>query len=317
MARRVLLVRAGALGDLLLLRPTIFSLKHAGYEVVLLAPEQPAAALLGAGPCEVDQSLAWERSEVASLLTGADCPPSLRAVLRGAAIVVAYTRSTDLIHALEAAGARLRVRDPRPPDGCHAADWFAEAVHELAPAPSDPLPSLQPSAAERLDGDRFCRRLEPGFLALHPGSGSAAKNWPSAGFRALLERLNHEQPFLLIRGPADALACAELEKDPYAVPARELPVRVLASVLSRAALFVGNDSGVTHLAAACGAPTLALFGRSDARTWRPLGRCAVSLSSTDGTMEGLPVETAVAAAQELLRRSRSVSTFCERALPSG
>jgi ADP-heptose:LPS heptosyltransferase len=313
----VLLVRAGALGDLLLLRPTIFALKRAGYDIVLLAPERPAAALLGTGPCEVDQSIAWERPEVASLLAGAVCPPSLREVLLGSARVAAYTRSTDLIHALESAGVPLRTRDPRPTGGWHAADWFADAVRDLAPAPPDPLPSLQPSAAERLEADRFCRPLTPGFLALHPGSGSAAKNWPPERFRALLAQLLPERPFLLIRGPADALACAELEKDPRAVSARELPARVLGAALSRAALFVGNDSGVTHLAAAYGAPTLALFGPSDACTWRPLGGCVVSLSSTDGTMDGLPVETVVAAAQELLRRSRSVSTFGERALPTG
>lgn len=313
----MLLVRAGALGDLLLLRPTIFALKHAGYDVVLLAPEQPAAALLGTSPGEVDQAIAWERPQVASLLADDDCPPFLREVLLGSAHVVAYTRSTDLIHALESAGVPLHTRDPRPARGWHAADWFAEAVRDLAPAPPDPLPPMQPSEAERLEADRFCRPLAPGFLALHPGSGSAAKNWPAERFRALLARLVPERPFLLVRGPADARACAELEKDPRAVPARELPARVLGAALSRAALFVGNDSGVSHLAAAYGAPTLALFGPSDARTWRPLGGCVLSISSTDGTMEGLRIETVVAAAQELLRRSRSASTFGERARPTG
>jgi ADP-heptose:LPS heptosyltransferase len=78
-------------------------------------------------------------------------------------------------------------------------------------------------------------------------------------------------------------------------------------VLGRAALFLGNDSGLMHLAAAAGAPTLGLFGQSDAREYGPTGPRAVAVSA-DGEpfrtrMDRLPVERAVAAAERLLAQA--------------
>jgi ADP-heptose:LPS heptosyltransferase len=79
----------------------------------------------------------------------------------------------------------------------------------------------------------------------------------------------------------------------------------VAAVLRRAALFLGNDSGLMHLAAAAGAPVVGLFGQSDAREYGPAGPRAVAVSA-DGepfrtSMSALPVGRAVAAAERLLR----------------
>lgn len=312
---RVLLVRAGALGDLLLLRRATFALNQAGHTVALLAPERPAAALFGSEPCEVDRLLPWE-SFASALLSGSPAAPVREALLEHE-LVVAYTRSSDLVRAIQDVGLTVQAHDPAPPDGVHAAEWLAAAVHHLAPSPVGELPSLQPTPEEMLAADRFSRALEPGFVAVHPGSGSAAKNWPRARFRALVDRLSPARPFLLVRGPADAAACGDLEEDPRAVLADELPVRVLGSVLSRVALYVGNDSGVSHLAAAFGAPTVTLFGPTDARTWRPLGARASAVSSADATMDGLSLEAVTAAAQQLLETDACGPTSGAGAPPSG
>jgi ADP-heptose:LPS heptosyltransferase len=73
------------------------------------------------------------------------------------------------------------------------------------------------------------------------------------------------------------------------VVAEDLTVRVLGAVLARAGVFVGNDSGVGHLAAAWGAPTVALFGPTDARTWAPEGARVRAVQSRSGDMEGIRV----------------------------
>ena len=65
----------------------------------------------------------------------------------------------------------------------------------------------------------------------------------------------------------------------------------LVDELSQAALFVGHDSGVTHLAAAAGIPTVALFGPTDPTIWAPNGNHVIVIKSPDGTMPGLSVET--------------------------
>jgi heptosyltransferase-3 len=79
------------------------------------------------------------------------------------------------------------------------------------------------------------------------------------------------------------------------VLARELPVRVLGAVLARAGLYVGNDSGVSHLAGAYGAPTIALFGPTDPALWSPVGPRVSVLRSPTETMAALVLEDVIAA----------------------
>jgi ADP-heptose:LPS heptosyltransferase len=80
--------------------------------------------------------------------------------------------------------------------------------------------------------------------------------------------------------------------------AREWPVRVLAAALAEAGLFLGNDSGVSHLAAAVGTPTVALFGPTDPTVWSPIGPRVTVVRSPDGTMDAIGLDAVVAAADE-------------------
>jgi len=99
-------------------------------------------------------------------------------------------------------------------------------------------------------------------IILHPGSGSPRKCWPY--FRQFAERL--PAPTLLI-GPAEE----HLECDRY--PKLEgLSLSQVAKELAVSAAFIGNDSGITHLAAHLGVPTLAIFGPTDPEMWGPVGR---------------------------------------------
>jgi ADP-heptose:LPS heptosyltransferase len=292
---RVLLVRAGALGDLLLLRTAIHALAGASCSVALLAPERAALALTGGAPPEIDELIPFDGRDVAALLAGAPSGAFVQR-LRAQARVVAYTRDPELLRRLEAAGLSLVSHDPTPPPGRHAADWLADPIRDLVATGVSAPPPIEPTDAERREAEALARDLPAGFLALHPGSGSPRKNWPAARFAALLDRLSPGRPYLLVRGPADAAAAAELERDPHARVARELPLRVLGALLARAGLYVGNDSGVSHLAAAYGTPSLVLFGPTDAATWRPVGvRVRVAASPTSA-MEDLSVEAATCSA---------------------
>jgi ADP-heptose:LPS heptosyltransferase len=85
---------------------------------------------------------------------------------------------------------------------------------------------------------------------------------------------------------------------------------VLGALLSRAGAYLGNDSGISHLAAAWGAPTLSLFGPTDPAVWAPLGPRSRALRSPSGTLEGLSVDAVESGLAELAR-------CAGRALPSG
>ncbi len=159
--------------------------------------------------------------------------------------------------------------------------------------------------------------LLPGgpWLVLGPTANWAEKVWPAERFVAVAEALTAPGRALagariaVLGGPGEgerAMAAPVLAALPDAVDlVGRLALPEVAAVLRRAALYLGNDSGLMHLAAAAGAPVVGLFGQSDAREYGPAGPRAVAVSA-DGepfrtTMAALPVERVVAASERLLR----------------
>jgi heptosyltransferase-3 len=298
--KAVLLVRAGALGDVLLLRVAVNALRRAGVQVGLMAPAPSGRVLVGPGLSEVDRLIVWDRPDVARLFGDASAlGPALRGELASFDLAIAYTREIALVDGLAKHLPRVLGWDPTPPRGAHAASWLARPVASLGfEVEANPPPCL-PVDEERAAVAGMLRELPRAFLALHPGSGSAAKNWPTAAFGALVERIAPGERWLLVEGPADAAAARNLERLPGALLARQLPERQLGALFSRSGLYVGNDSGVSHLAAAFGAPVVALFGPTDPALWSPVGSRVHALRSPTTRMQDLGLEDAVSACQVL------------------
>lgn len=270
-----------------------------------MTPEGPGRVLLGPGGSEVADVVPWDGADAAALRAGTLVDASLlgrRLAATEAAIV--FSRSAEVAEAVRRYVPRVLVRDPSPAHG-HASVWLAEPTCELGAEPAALPPDLLPTAAEIDAAVPWLDRLPTGFLAVHPGSGSPAKNWAPSGFLALVERLSADRTWLLIEGPADEAAAATLRSHPRAVRAHGVSARVLGAVVARAGLYVGNDSGASHLAAAFGAPTLALFGPTDPAVWSPVGRRVSAVRSGDGTMSGLSVEAARSAAATLMTETEA------------
>ncbi len=112
------------------------------------------------------------------------------------------------------------------------------------------------------------------FAVVHPGSGaySLARRWPPERFAAVADALavRHGLPVVVVGSAHDGVgALMSAAHERHIDLAGQTDVMTLAAILSRTALFVGGDSGVMHLAAAAGAPLLALFGPTDPRAWGP------------------------------------------------
>lgn len=237
--------------------------------------------------------------------------------------VVVDLRATGLAYCLRAGERRVIGR--RPGDGRHR-------VAELAD-----LLELDPPPAPRVwlaDGDRrAAARLIPDggpVLALAPAANWRGKQWRGERFAELAARLTapdgilpgarvavfaagHERP-----QAAPVLAALAPERRLDLVGAVDLPQA--AACLERCAFFVGNDSGLMHLAAAVDTPTLGLFGPSPHRRYRPWGargayvRTPESMAeltsapdydhrTTDTLMDGLSVDAVEAAARDLWARA--------------
>ena len=128
------------------------------------------------------------------------------------------------------------------------------------------------AAEARRELARLGWREHDRLLVVHPGAGGPDKQWPAAGFAEVVDRAR-ALPHLAIaihQGPADAAAVAALPESliARAIVLREPPLPLLAGVLSLAATYLGNDSGVSHLAAALGVQSVVLFGEAQ-RPWRP------------------------------------------------
>ncbi len=155
--------------------------------------------------------------------------------------------------------------------------------------------------------------LERRWIALGPTANWDGKIWPARRFIELAGALQAVLPgagVALFGGPGGderARAAPVLAGLPMAVDlCGALSLSEVAACLARCALFVGNDSGLMHLAAAAGVPTLGLFGPSPADEYAPVGRCA-GFVEADGPaglapIAALPVERVLAAATALLER---------------
>jgi len=164
--------------------------------------------------------------------------------------------------------------------GRHATDFIADQARALGlPLVMGPLtlaadPGEVAAVRERLRLPEASAGQS--ILAVHPGSGGIRKVWPLSRWGVLLHRLREERnvwPFLIL-GPADekiaplihALAAS------LGIPVvQDLELPGLAALLSLCDLYVGNDSGATHLAAAMGTPVVGVFGPTDPEVWAPRG----------------------------------------------
>jgi Glycosyltransferase family 9 (heptosyltransferase) len=267
--------------------------------VTLLAPASSAAALLGGGLSEVQRVVDWERADVGTLLGDGPLPDTLSRDLTGHDEAVAFTRSDTLLVHLRGIVGRLAARDPQPPPGVPAHRWFADAVADLGLDPSLSPPRCTASPDEERLAASWRERLPPRFFALHPGSGSPKKNWPAERFLTLVDRVRPPEPWLAVSGPADVDVVEPFRRRTGCLLVEGLPVRTLGALLGAAAVYVGNDSGVTHLAAAWHTPTVALYGPTDARVWSPEGSRVRTIQSPTPEMSGINVDEVARAVEAL------------------
>ena len=232
--------------------------------------------------------------------------------------------------------ARRRAVRRSPPPGSEPVHKVIEAARVLKVEDAPPAPYLFTSPETEVraaDLVRFAGRGAPTpILALAPAANWVGKTWPPERFAVLAaELLGDKGPLaggrlLLLGGPHDRFACETARR---AIPRANLidlvgKVDLLTAYacLKHARLFIGNDSGLMHLAAAAGAPTLGLFGPSDDRLYAPWGDNARALRSPRSFeqfkaidpnldlainhMRDLPVEWVVRDARRLLQHTEPV-----------
>lgn len=235
---RLLVVRACAIGDFVLNLPTLQALAAAEPSATFTLIGYPATLALARSFIPVDAIHSIELPPWSGLFSN---PVAIHHFdgawvwMKDGTVAENLRKSgvPDVFHA-----------DPFPAKSSrlHAAEHLLRTVNLPAPELPDLWEANKPAI-------------------LHPGSGSTSKLWPYFGE---LARSLPEAKVLL--GPGDSSLNVPNEC------LKGLPLADVAEELRQCRFFVGNDSGITHIAAYWGAPTVALFGPTDPKVWGPLGR---------------------------------------------
>jgi len=298
---RLLLIRPGALGDTLLTFPVIEALRAETHNphVTLVGNKAvlPLAHAFGLAEEVFNyEDPLWSGLFATPSLDGIGRNPSLRDMLSGIDRAVAWLSDPDnIVHQnLQAAGIpQVTVIPGRPPaqERMHVVDYLARSVG----VSTDPHPHYGNCSSVTDDNAAGQERA----FAVHPGSGGVRKCWPPERFAAVIRRMwQRGWPVLLLSGPADHERLEVLLKLLPAPPQPALlkllidvPLLDLVPVLCQCRGYLGNDAGMTHLAALLGLPTLALFGPTDPLIWQPRGRAVSIIHAPD--LGWLEVDTVI------------------------
>jgi heptosyltransferase-3 len=257
---RRLLIRPGAIGDFILSLPAMEALR-AEYTEVWCAEQNVTLARFA----DAARSITSAGLDRMGFLPAEDVVERLRSF---DSIVSWYGANRpefrQLTHELSLPFQFLSAL----PDGkLHAVDFYNDQVRTLGAVPASRYPAIP------------CPALLRTFAALHPFASSVGKRAPMAAFLKAAERLSKHMPVHWLCGPEEELEGALRIPDLFE----------LACWLRGARLFVGNDSGISHLAAAVGTPVVAFFRSTDPRTWAPRGSAVlVANASAAGVFESSP-----------------------------
>ena len=316
---RVLIMRGGAIGDFILTLPALKTLRDAcpNAHIEILGYRHIAALAENRFYAQAVRSI--EYGPLSSFFAkNSELPAELANYFASFDLIISYLFDPDRIfeNNLRRCGVENLLCGPAKmvERGEHAARQLARPIEQLGIEVGDLTEKVFPSIDDRQFAKGFLQFLQQPILAIHPGSGSTEKNWPLENWIALFSRnggvpltgdkfgeVGNAFSMIVISGEADKTEADTLErewKNREVRFAKNLPLPHLAAVLERS-IFIGHDSGISHLAAAAGANCVLLFGPTDPNVWAPRNKNVQILRAQSGKLRDLgiePVKIAVEAA---------------------
>ncbi|MDD5199325.1 MAG: glycosyltransferase family 9 protein [Terrimicrobiaceae bacterium] len=297
MPGRILVIRGGAIGDFILTLPALGLLRDAFPDAHIEILGYRHIVELAVGRHYANASRSIESGPLAGFFNPrSELDSDLCAYFAGFNQIVSYLFDPDDFFGgnLRRAGVRnLLVGQPKLGDHAHAAQQLAAPLEQLALYLEDAAAHIFPNAADRQNAASLLGDLAP--VAIHPGSGGPQKNWPLARWLGLADHLlDRGLPLLVIGGESDQPQLAELRARLARRDVRfaeHLPLPALGAVLAGCRMFIGHDSGISHLAAAAGAPCVLLFGPTDPAVWAPANPDVRVIVPSTGRMEDIALDS--------------------------
>ena len=310
---KILFIRGGAIGDFILTLPAIRlvveNLPQA--EIEIMGYESIISLAQAAGYAKRIRSIEYG-AMARFFVPNADLDKELSAYFASFSVVVSYLYDPDEFFKgnLERAGVQTLLECSHRVDneGGPAAEQLAKPLEALALFLDEGCvaPKLAFGAAEREVAEAFLTSalVERTLIGVHPGSGSPYKNWDLGNWLEVMVALSKENPnvhFIVATGEAEEEKVSEFLADvaraklPFS-HAKGMPLTVLGEVLSRCRLFLGHDSGISHLAGAVGTPCQVLFGPTMSAVWAPQNPGVEVIEHPSGLLSEISVEEVVSKA---------------------
>jgi heptosyltransferase III len=280
---RLLLIQPGAIGDFLIALPSFSWLKQKLNPEWLEIWTERINLPLAQSPALANRAVALADTRFHSY----PMPDTVLERLRQFDLVVSWSGfgNPACQQAVLQAHPHAHFLPALPKDSdCHATGFRRSQLTRLfgSDANFPPYAILEVSEEDSAFARRYlAKQMGSGnpIVMFHPGASHARKRWPAENYTAVISRLLQQKRIELLlcegpleRGTYDSMVEAlPAETGPRPAPVRIENLRQLAAVLQRCALYVGNDSGITHLAAASATPTLAVFTATDPKVWAPRG----------------------------------------------
>jgi heptosyltransferase III len=309
---RVLIIRGGAIGDFILTLPALRALREAYPDTHIEVLGYKHIAALAENRFYAQAVRSIEYGPLSSFFArNSDLPAELASYFATFDLIISYLYDPDRIFEsnLRRCGVENLLCGPGKiaEKGSHAARQLARPIEEFGIRVADLTERIFLSEKDRRLAQEFLGNLSRPIVAIHPGSGSTKKNWPLQNWIALFSgeywHVEKRPSLVVVSGEADKAQTPQLEhdwKDSDVRFAINLPLPHLAAVLEHT-IFVGHDSGISHLAAAAGANCILLFGPTDPNVWAPRNENVQIVVAPSGKLEDLEIAQVQGALTTALR----------------
>jgi heptosyltransferase III len=311
---RILVIRGGAIGDFILTLPGLRTLRQAcpHAHIDILGYRHIAALAENRFYAQAVRSI--EYGPLSGFFAkNSELPAELADYFASFDLIISYLYDPDCIfkNNLRRCGVEHLLCGPAKivKTGGHAARQLARPIEELGIRVVDLTEKIFLSEEDRQFGREFLQTPSRPIIAIHPGSGSKEKTWPLQNWIDLFStehsHIKKRYSLIVVSGEADKAQTTRLEhtwKDQEVRFAKNLPLPHLAAVLEHS-LFVGHDSGISHLAAAADANCILLFGPTDPNFWAPRNENVEVLRAPTGRVNDLEIAVVQAALTKALRAS--------------
>lgn len=287
--RAVLILHPGSLGDVILSLDAIRAVRKnfSSHDCILLVQTEIGKLLKVCG--EIDAFLSIENSVFGEFASQSpQLHPNIIKILKQCTHVVGWFQ--DHGHRVSINLRKLGIRNIHilsPKDEklqcVHMADryretlypWCLDSIESCSRLFTHKIMKQEKKVFEK--STRHCENFEQ-LLVVHPGSGSPHKCLSPQRFGLIIKRLlkSSGRKLIICQGPSDEEIVIALQQVLSPIPnsvVRNLNLTDMVDILSEGNVFIGHDSGLSHLAAALGVPTIALFGPTDPQRWQPVGCC--------------------------------------------